>query len=253
MWYVNSVQGAPWTNTPIVWTGASGNWLAAYNYGQNMTSEAASFQRENNIRARAYQRSQQDTALSGTTETAKLGANLLDVASKDYNPLGSIISWAAKMGETALNAARNTQDYFDTKAYNDAVYSHNRTQEMVNYGYSQGVVEPEISNPYQSTLVRELSGNGVIVYRYKYRDSDVSRIDKLLTMYGYAITRPVTITDIFPTGKSSGFVYLECQGVQLTSDTLPMWYLDLMQDELTNGVRIWWERPNPGLYETEEN
>lgn len=250
--FVRAVQGAPWQSNPIVWAGASGNWLSNYNYGMDMTAEAAGYQRSQNVAARNIQRAGQDAVIGMGQRTLQAGSELLDISNEDYNPVKSVTSWASDMAQSVISYGRNVQDYTEAKAYNDAVYSHNRDRELVNYGYSQSVVEPTIANPVKASLVRDIMQNGVLVYRYKYSDYDVKRIDRLLTMYGYAVTRPVELTDIFPTDKTSGFEYLECQGIQLTSDTIPAWELSLIQDELQAGVRIWWQRPDPSLYETEE-
>ena len=155
----------------------------------------------------------------------------------------SAIDAVINMGTTAYNYANTVLDYTRASEYNKAMYGHNRTKELTEFGYSQAVVQPEISTPYNANLIREMTNNGVIVYRYKYSENDLARIDKLLTMFGYAIVRPVTMEDIYENGKTSGFTYLECQGISLTSDTLPKWYLDLMEAEIESGIRIWHSRP----------
>ena len=230
--FVKAVQGAPWQNTPIVWTGASNSWIASYQHANRMTEMTADFAYNQKSRDIGMQRERVKTDFELTKEA--VGA----IAGKT-----SAIDAVINMGTTAYNYANTVLDYTRASEYNKAMYGHNRTKELTEFGYSQAVVQPEISTPYNANLIREMTNNGVIVYRYKYSENDLARIDKLLTMFGYAIVRPVTMEDIYENGKTSGFTYLECQGISLTSDTLPKWYLDLMEAEIESGIRIWHSRP----------
>lgn len=233
--FVKAVQGAPWQNTPIVWTGASNSWIASYQHANRMTEMTADFSYNQTSRDIGLQREHFKNALEmadGVVGAAKSAITHTD-------PIDAVI----KIGTAAYNYTNATLDYTRASEYNKAIYGHNRTKELTEFGYSQAVVQPEISTPYNANLIREMTNNGVIVYRYKYSENDLARIDKLLTMFGYAIVRPVTMEDIYENGKTSGFTYLECQGISLTSDTLPKWYLDLMEAEIESGVRIWHSRP----------
>lgn len=233
--FVKAVQGAPWQNTPIVWTGASNSWIASYQHANRMTEMTADFAYGQKSRDIGLQREHFKNSLEMTDGV--VGAVKSAITHTD--PIDAV----TKIGTAAYNYTNATLDYTRASEYNKAVYGHNRTKELTEFGYSQAVVQPEISTPYNANLIREMTNNGVIVYRYKYSKNDLARIDKLLTMFGYAIVRPVTMEDIYENGKTSGFTYLECQGISLTSDTLPKWYLDLMEAEIESGVRIWHSRP----------
>ena len=233
--FVKAVQGAPWQNTPIVWTGASNSWIASYQHANRMTEMTADFAYGQKSRDIGLQREHFKNSLEMTDGV--VGAVKSAITHTD--PIDAV----TKIGTAAYNYTNATLDYTRASEYNKAVYGHNRTKELTEFGYSQAVVQPEISTPYNANLIREMTNNGVIVYRYKYSNNDLARIDKLLTMFGYAIVRPVTMEDIYENGKTSGFTYLECQGISLTSDTLPKWYLDLMEAEIESGVRIWHSRP----------
>lgn len=235
--FVKAVQGAPWQNTPIVWTGASNSWMASYQHANKMDEMTAEWQYGQKSREIDILRAKTNKNLGiieGTREMLKVP----DIG-KGLDAETAVVS--AIHAEYAYENA--VVDFARASEYNKAMYGHNRTKELTEFGYSQAVVQPEISTPYNANLIREMTNNGVIVYRYKYSENDLTRIDKLLTMFGYAIVRPVTIEDIYEKGKTSGFTYLECQGISLTSDTLPKWYLDLMEAEIESGVRIWHSRP----------
>lgn len=244
--FLKSVKGAPWQNAPIAWTGASGSWIASYQHENAMSEMAASYQYEQKGRQISQERARLDY-MTGSDYKGQ-GSGLSKI-SDPASLVGGITGAAQGLMDSLVSAERSEQDYARVSAYNAAMYDHNRTKELSEFGYSQSAVAPEISNPYQGNLIREMTGNGVIAYRYRYSDYDVKRLDKLLTMYGYAITRPVTKADILPDEHPSGFAYLECQAISLTSDTLPRWYLDLMEAEIESGVRIWWQRPDISAYE----
>lgn len=89
---------------------------------------------------------------------------------------------------------------------------------MMNYGFSQAVVVPQISYPLNASLLRDTQGNGCFVYRYRYSDQDVKRIDKLLTMYGYADQRAFSMSMLY---NHSDFDYVQLSGVSVGGD-LPM-------------------------------
>lgn len=235
--FVKAVQGAPWQNTPIVWTGASNSWMASYQHANKMDEMAAEWQYGQKSREIDIQRAKTNKNL-GIIEGAR---DMLKVPSMGKGLDAESFLVSAIHAEYAYENA--VVDFARASEYNKAMYGHNRTKELTEFGYSQAVVQPEISTPYNANLIREMTNNGVIVYRYKYSKNDLARIDKLLTMFGYAIVRPVTMEDIYEKGKTSGFTYLECQGISLTSDTLPKWYLDLMESEIESGVRIWHSRP----------
>lgn len=241
--FLCAVPGAPWEQLPIVWTGASQSWIAQQDAAyQQLTGYAA---QQYSLKGQQIQYERQMSDLAAGNGVAP------GLPSADTNAAGaaSLISTALRGVLTDIrDSKRAAQDYQRTRAYQVASYNTARQKELLDYGYSQSAVAPELSMPYQSDLARDIMGNGVIMYRYRYSTNDINRIDKLLTMYGYKISRPVALTDIYPTGKTSGFVYFQAQGITLTSDTVPKWGLELLEEQLAAGARIWWQRPDPSLY-----
>lgn len=250
LFFLCAIPGAPWEQLPIVWTGASGSWIAQQNQAYQMLSGEAAMQNEMKEQQIAYNRKQWDYA-AGKGEYPgfpSLGKDENIAVTGPYRAVTVMQDAFSGFFNDLKDAKRAAQDYARTTNYQIAAYNSARENELLNYGYSQSAVAPELSMPYQSDLARDVMGNGVILYRYRYSANDVKRIDKLLTMYGYRISRAATITDIYPTGKTSGFVYFQAQGITLSSDTVPKWALELLEAQLTAGARIWWQKPDASLY-----
>jgi hypothetical protein len=105
-------------------------------------------------------------------------------------------------------------------------------------------VTPQIQYPREESL-RDFLGNGVRVYRYRYSDHDVQKIDTILEMYGYKdtdIIRPEYFTN------RAKFNYIETQGVSVLRDDYPQWLRDEMAELLESGIRIWHTKPDATAY-----
>lgn len=106
----------------------------------------------------------------------------------------------------------------------------------------QSVYIPQVDFAYNASILRDLKGNGIMVYKYHMSDDDVTRIDKLLTMYGYKTTQPVTIDMFYRHAK---FDYIAVDNLQVTG--LPKWRAQDLADQLNGGVRIWHCLPSQNL------
>lgn len=123
-------------------------------------------------------------------------------------------------------------------------YKLTREKELQNYGFSQSVTVPEILFPYNSEFIRDFIGNGVYVYRYRYTDNDLTRIDKLLTMYGYKDTVALDASCFY---QRTNFDYVRASGVSIGGN-LPKWKKSIIADQLNAGVRVWHTKPSPTYY-----
>ena len=97
--FVKSVQGAPWQNTPIVWTGASNSWMASYQHANRMTEMTADFSYNQKSRDIGMQRERVKNDLELTKEAvgAITGTSAIDAV--------------INMGTTAYNYANTALDY----------------------------------------------------------------------------------------------------------------------------------------------
>lgn len=221
------VAGLPWKQIPLVYTAASGNLLNQYNL-QNSRLIADTSQ-ENFTRSNNFQEAQ--SAVSGF-------GNMISAAGQGN--AGGVISGALNMGMSMASAeiARTNQQ---------SSYEAAKAAEMSQYAISQNVFVPTVSFPYNSEIIRDRYGEGVLFYRYEYDPLDIARIDKLLTMYGYKYTKAVEDSD-FTNRKY--FNYIECSNITFKTKehNVPKRVLDGAAMQVRVGVRLWHVKPAVSHY-----
>ena len=220
----NCITGLTWKQVPLFFANPSGTALNTLKYQNSRNIADTSFENANRVRGFNAARD----AVSG------VAGGVADIMT------GRIGSGVASLMGTGFNAVGAAMDYDNALAS----YQAQKQSEMSDYLVSNTVAAPEISFPYNSELMRDFYGNGVMMYRYKYSTNDINRIDKLLTMYGYRFTKPLEKTDF--TSKVN-FNYVECANVSVTGH--PNWFNDGIAMMLKNGVRVWHVKPNPALYD----
>ena len=90
-------------------------------------------------------------------------------------------------------------------------------------------------------------GEGILLYRYKYSKADVKRIDKLLTMYGYKVTKQLEKKDFT---SRQYFNYIECSSlsVQAKGNYSTIAVSDGISKQLQVGTRLWHVKPDSSHY-----
>lgn len=116
-------------------------------------------------------------------------------------------------------------------------------QELQEFNISQNIVAPQLMFP-RSEGLRDFAGNGCFVYKYYLATSDLAKFDKILTMFGYRITEPLT-KDMF--NVRSKFNYIKAKGVSI-GGSLPKWLREGMAQELAIGKRFWKVAPDKTIY-----
>ena len=129
--------------------------------------------------------------------------------------------------------------------YQDASeqYKLAKKNEMQQFGVSQNVVAPQISVSYDGEAYRDFYGECVIVYRYRPRPTDLARMDKILTMYGYRLNVPACDA---PLHNRTYFNYI--QASITVGGSLPKWLADGVAIQVSNGVRLWHVKPDSSYY-----
>lgn len=229
----NCVTGLPWKQIPLFYRDPSGTAINRLNY--NNSRRMAEAERDifyRNAEKNAYMGSVKNLAGIATDLSMGMGAdnsaersNLADYKNRIVNQVSTIV-------DTAVNEKNYDQRYFQEKR-----------NEMSEYLVNTTIQAPTINFPYNTELMRDIYGNGVMAYRYQYSADDVNRIDKLLSMYGYKHTKPLELTDF--TNKQN-YNYVECSNVTVMGHA--RWLNDGVAMMLRNGVRVWHVRPNPALY-----
>lgn len=216
----NCVAGMPWKQVPLVFTGASGSEINRIKYQNNV--ELGRYNRAKDMQNYHFNIAQ--TALAG-------GASLF---SGDIGgAVGSVLS-----GVQSYANEHNTR----------RIYGQQKRNELSDLEIANNVVVPTVNFPFSSDVMRDSYGNGVFCYRYIYTNNDVKRIDKLLTMYGYKVTKALEVDDF---SNRRYFNFIKCANITLgagTSKRRPKWFLDGAAAQLRDGVRIWHTAPNSNYY-----
>ena len=149
------------------------------------------------------------------------------------------------VGGIVYNAYNLKTQQYDIRDY-ESKFRLAQEKELLDFGYSQSVVVPTLNFPYNGDAIRDVLGNGVINYRYRYSDNDLHRIDKLLTMYGYIDRRKFEPSMM---NAHKDFDYLQLTGVSISGSTLPMWWRDIIKTQLNTGLRVWHVKPDSKYYD----
>lgn len=232
--YVCCISGLEWANVPLVYSKASGSYMSQINFTNGSQQASGTYHNTQANRTQAFVNS----TVSNAVDIASGLVGVADIRNDDV--AGSIKQVA--MG--AYNLASDTIQYQRDKAYTESQYKLQREKELQNYGISQTVVQPTVMFPFSANFIRDFIGNGVFVYRYRYSDNDVERIDKLLTMYGYKDTVALTAS-LF--NQRTYFDYVRASGVSIGGN-IPIWKKDLIAAQLSAGVRVWHVKPDPAHY-----
>lgn len=279
--WVNCIPGAVWANVSLVYNTASGGALAKLNYDtktnaediQNNWNKINATQAYNQqVASTNYQRAQNQLAsarnemTTGFGKTASLGTGALGaLASLAGGNIAGAISSAgmglagyftadytgqANQAQIELSnqylsgqEARNRQGYYNTLGQIADTYTSTRQQEMAAYYTAQNVFVPTVACPYVADIMRDMHDNGVMLYKYYYDSRDLARIDKLLTMYGYAESEPLDIKNLH---RRKYFDYIQTQGISVIG--YPKWFCDGLAAQFTSGFRIWHVKPDPSHY-----
>lgn len=247
----NAVAGSTWHKVPLVYQGQSGSALTRLNFENSRKvaeNLADQFYNDNSI---AQFRSAVD--LGSNIASAVSGANTYGLTLAAGGPVsgataagivGQAVTGVVNAGinyEFNRAALENKRDYYKTN------YATEKANELSQLYQATTVYTPTVSFPYNASIMRDLKGNGALLYRYRYDDTDLSRVDKLLTMYGYKESEALTPANFYRRPK---FDYVQCSSVTVSG--LPLWWCKGLSDQLRNGIRIWHVKPASTVY-TEGN
>lgn len=147
------------------------------------------------------------------------------------------------------NLALAGVDYFHNKEYLEKQYGARMASELAQFATGQ-IAAPALNFPRSETL-RDFIGNGVFVVRYRPKQSDTEKLDKILTMYGYKDTIPL-IGGQSVLNNRSKFNFVQIKGCSIGGNT-PRWLREAAAAQLSVGVRIWHELPNRAAYNPGQN
>ena len=275
----NAVAGMEWANAPLVYTGKSGSTLDQINLQtrQHILNIEQGQAEYNNAMAglRAFTGGASGVAQSGLQfGSAAMGYNnalaAQGNAAADYFKYGGgefvtnrftgaqaaangagIGSISAGLGlfGSVLNGVLNIAEYFNNKDYLAESYNARVASELAQFATGQ-ITAPALNFPRSETL-RDFIGNGVFVVRYRPKKSDIEKLDRILTMYGYKDTIPLLGGQSVLNNRSK-FNFVQIKGCSIGGDT-PRWLREAAAAQLNAGVRIWHELPNREAYNHGQN
>lgn len=236
----NCIAGSKWQKVPLVYQGQSGTALTRLNFNNDraMKSQLKSqFMNDNEIDRFQNTLGSIGNAFTGSLSGAAKGFKYGGLIGAGEGAVKGILGTAYNY-EFSNARLENDRDYYK------ANYALEKRNELSQLYQDTTVYTPTVNFPYESDIIRDVKGNGVLVYRYEYDPYDADRIDKLLTMYGYKETESLTMGNF---NRRKKFDYVQCSSVTVTG--LPRWWNDGIGDQLRNGIRIWHVKPDPSAYE----
>lgn len=229
----NSLAGSEWENVPLVYQGASGSALTRLNFDNERAIKS--------LQADQYKENYKFTLFNSITQGAKdivtagaVGAAAGGIPGAIAGAVGAGITSGINVAQTMVSY----DQYFEQ-------YNQEKANELSGLYQSTTIYAPTVNFPYNADILRDVKGNGVLVYKYHMSPNDTKRVDKLLTMYGYMSAEPLTLENF---QRRQKFDYIACSNVTVTGN-YPKWLLDDIANELKNGIRIWHTKPNSAAYD----
>lgn len=219
----NCISGLPWKNVPLVYREASGNALNTLRYENSKA-----------VSAQAYNYGTQQNVFSQAQNLVSGSAGVLGSAMT-----GDVSGTLSGMANTVANAYALEMQQSNREATTKIA----RRNELAELEIANTVYTPTVNFPMNAEFLRDFYGNGCLVYRYKYSQNDINRIDRLLTMYGYRHAKPLTASDF---SNRLYFNFVKCPNVTVTGH--PRWINDGIHEQLANGVRVWHVLPDSSYY-----
>lgn len=126
-------------------------------------------------------------------------------------------------------------------------YQIQKRQELQNFAVGQSAASPDINFTYDGEAFRDFYGECVVVYRYRLTNTDLQRLDKILTMYGYRVNIPIS-RGLFSGRQYFNYVEASCTVTRTIQEHLPRWWCEGISQQIGNGVRVWHVQPDPSYY-----
>ena len=253
--FSQAVAGLTWKQSPLKFSETKGSLLNSIelrNSRMMADTSAANFVRSNDY---AQSVNALNTLMSSVGSVTSMNSGSMDaIRNRNLSVLGMNRGVADAIGGNYPGLVGSMTQGFvndiglDVQRQNaEASYLAAKGAELTQYAVTQNVFVPEIKFPYNSTFFRDLFGEGILLYRYKYSKADVKRIDKLLTMYGYKVTKQLEKKD-FTSRKY--FNYIECYtlSVQAKANYNTLAVNDGISKQLQVGTRLWHVKPDSSHY-----
>lgn len=215
--FLNSCKGMPWRNTPFSFEQASGNLINQVNYSRGLNRSWVNF------------------GLDTTQAGLNVASKVANTANADVLGLfgnGNAVSRGLEAAQEGVALAQTT--------YNSLA---DIRETAADYHTAQNIRVPELIFP-RSSSVQDYVGNNFFIYRVRISDNDVRRLDRFLTMYGYAQDKPLETSDFT---SRQYFNYVQANSVNVAGP-VGLRHRNGISAQLQNGVRLWHVLPDASYY-----
>lgn len=254
-----SVKGAKWNNSPLKFTEISGgNILEQQFYNSRRVTDrqyAGTIAQLKNASSMARLNEAYNFLVGG--EKAIIGTGLGALGVAGGAGLGSFLSQAGITANDLLTSrirnASITNAAEIAQATTEGVYEFNKIKEYYDYGVRTQTIAPEVWFTDDMDTLRDISGNGCVVYRYKPSLEDVARLTVIIKMFGEKTFVPIennTLVSLLrilaqnPCGHY--FSYIQIEGAQISeagggsgTTKLSKAEREGMSAQFSAGVRFW--------------
>lgn len=229
----NMIGGFQWQQIPLVFNQVSGSAINQKMFSLSLRSTNTSINQNIENRALEAELNKQAYDITeGTAVAESVASGLTLNVGGATGALGkSIGGWLDYVNDEKTSAlrARHVHDQLRNQ----------RSAEATAYGLKQySCIVPGVSFPYNTNMVRDFLGNGCFVYRYKMRQADLTRLDRIITAFGHSITKEMENADLH---KCQYFDYVSAS---VTIYGNSRWLNEGIALQLNSGVRIWHVQPN---------
>lgn len=222
-----SVTGGVWQTSPIGVKGVSGYGTTILNQRQQLAKDVIN---SPSVREILDERTNMSKAgLNELMQDMRLGLPKSFYGAKasyDFGRLDYVRDHDLVPDSTYVNAAVDVG-----KA--TLQYALDRSAERANVSVPQ-LMFSQVPN------LQAYLGNRFYEYRVMLSESDMQRFDRFLTMFGYAVSEPLT-DECFHGRKF--FNYVKAEGVNIKADRIPLSLRRLVVSQIEQGVRIWHTAP----------
>lgn len=236
--FLNALKGMEWANAPLAYLGKSGFWQAKLQHDAStgiLDRNKDMAETSNNIQAVL------GFLGAGQQATNFIGMEKMQAFEQAVDTNYNLGSMGFNIGMNFVTAGMQAGL---AKRQTEISFKNAYLQEAIGY-ITGNIVAPDLKFAMSETL-RDFRGNGCIVYRYRPQASDIAKLDKVLTMYGYRDTEPLAGNESYMTNRSK-FNYIKATGVSVAG-TKPKWLRDGVATQLSVGTRIWHVKPNTTVY-----
>ena len=145
-----------------------------------------------------------------------------------------LVSGLVNAGVTAIQEEANSSKYYMERAAEKAAFYMDNM-----------IVAPQLNFP-RSETVRDIVGNGYMIWRTYLDPDDVDRLDVILNMYGYKDIKKLEKSDFT---CRQYYNYVEAGDVKITyTNAVCKRVREIAQRQVEAGIRVWHRRPDTALF-----